>query len=149
MAENPANSKASLRSIAFKALKATVKGLLFYLVYFILWAVIAPFAQLVSGLQQSIEIFVVVYIVLIIIGEFLAGTLYQYFFNAGKALFVIFYFILSLRDGIMNVTFENIALVIDLRFFIGIAMLLSLLGFARSVFQAISFVGEKAELQRA
>jgi hypothetical protein len=145
MAENASDSKASVRKLTFKALKATIKGLLFYAVYFVLWTFIAPFASMVPGLQQSIEIFVVVYIVLIIIGEFMAGTIYQYFFGAGKALFVIFYMILSLRNGVMSLAFENLSLLIDLRFFIGIAMVLSLLGFAGSVLQAINFVSNRSE----
>jgi hypothetical protein len=38
-----------------------------------------------------------------------SGTIYQHFFNAAKALFVISYLILSLKGGIMGVTFENMS----------------------------------------
>jgi hypothetical protein len=145
MANNQSSFKTSLRSITFKALKATIKGVLFYATYFVLWMLIAPFAELVPGLQLMVETFVAVYITLMVIGELTAGTIYQHFFNAAKALFVIAYFILSLNGGIMGITFENISLLIDLRLFLVVAMLLSLLGLAKSVLQAINFMNEKAE----
>jgi hypothetical protein len=37
---------------------------------------------------------------------------------------------------------------VDLRLFLAIAMLLSLLGLAKSVFQAINYMSEKAEYTR-
>jgi hypothetical protein len=92
-----------------------------------------------------IETFVAVYITLMIIGEFTAGTVYQYFFSAAKTLFVIGYLILSLNGGMIGATFESISLLIDLRLFLVVAMVLSLLGLAKSVMQAVNFMNEKAE----
>jgi Ca2+/Na+ antiporter len=144
--ERKSGLKASLRKYTGKALKATIKGVLFYAVYFVLWMFVAPFATMIPGLQQSIETFVAIYITLMAIGELMAGTIYQYFFGAGKAMFVILYLMLSLKGGIMGMTIENINLLIDLRLFLAIAMLLSLLGLAKSVLQAINYVNDKAEL---
>ncbi len=138
--------RSNLRKMVFKALKATIKGVLVYAIYFIAWGFIAPVAQMVPGLQASLEAFVAVYVVLMVIGEFTSGTVYQYFFGAAKALFVVAYLIMSLNGGIMSMTFEGINLLVDLRLFLVITMILSLLGLARSVIQAINFMSEKAEL---
>lgn len=139
------NNSSTLRKIIFKAIKATVKGVIVYAVYFVLWMFLAPVSELIPSLQQMIEIFVAIYIVLMIIGELASGTVFQYFFNAAKALFVICYLILSLNGGIFGVTFENASLMVDLRLFLTVAILLGLLGFAKSVLQAINYMNERIE----
>jgi hypothetical protein len=145
MADANNDFKKKVRNFTFKALKATVKGILFYGIYFVLWMVLAPISELIPGFQQMIETFVIVYILLIIVGELTSGTIFQYFFNVTKALFVIGYLIFSLKSGIFGLTFQNVSLMVDLRVFLAIAMLLSLLGLAKSVFQAINYMNEKAE----
>ncbi len=148
MADANNDFKKRVRNFTFKALKATVKGILFYAIYFVLWMFLAPISEMVPGLQQMIETFVMVYIFLIIIGELTSGTIFQYFFNVAKALFVIGYLIFSLKGGIFGLTFQNVSLMVDLRLFLAIAMLLSLLGLAKPVFQAINYMNEKAEYTR-
>jgi len=140
--------KKRVRNFTFKALKATVKGILFYAIYFVLWMFLAPISDMVPGFQQMIETFVIVYICLMIVGELASGTVFQYFFNVAKALFVIGYLIFSLKGGILGLTFQNVSLMVDLRLFLAIAMLLSLLGLAKSVLQAINYMNEKAEYTR-
>ncbi|MDI6690991.1 MAG: hypothetical protein QME50_03870 [Candidatus Bathyarchaeota archaeon] len=145
MANSKNDSKTKLRHMTFKALKATVKGILFYAVYLILWMFLAPLSELILGFHQMVETFVVVYIILIIVGEVTSGTIFKHFFDAAKALFVICYLILSLNGGIFGISYQNLSLIVDLRPLIAIVTLLSLLGFAKSVFQAINFLNEKAE----
>jgi len=148
MADTGNNFKKKIRNFTFKALKATVKGILFYAIYFVLWMFLAPISDMVPGFQQMIETFVMVYILLMIVGELVSGTIFQYFFNVAKSLFVIGYLIFSLNGGIFGLTFQNVSLMVDLRLFLAIAMLLSLLGLARSVLQAINYMNEKAEYTR-
>jgi len=148
MAETEDGFKKNLRKFWYKALKATIKGILFYIFYFVLWSFLAPVADVIPGLQLMIETFVIIYIILMIIGELASGTIFQYFFNGAKALFVICYLILSLNGGIFGVTFQNISLSIDLRLFLTIAILLSLLGFAKSVLQAVNYLNERTEYTR-
>jgi hypothetical protein len=144
MAEN-VDFKKRLGKFVFKAIKATVKAVLLYVVYFFIASFLAPLSELVPGFQQSIEAFVAVYICLIVISELTSGTVYQYFFNVAKALFVILYLILGLGGGILGFSFENVSLMIDLSFFFIVAMLLSLLGFAKSILQAINYLNQKTE----
>ena len=148
MADTGNNFKKKIRNFTFKALKATVKGILFYAIYFVLWMFLAPISDMVPGFQQMIETFVIVYICLMIVGELASGTIFQYFFNVAKALFVIGYLIFSLNGGILGLTFQNLSLMVDLRLFLAIAMLLSLFGLAKSVLQAINYMSEKAEYTR-
>jgi len=147
MVEEKKDSKTRLQKITIKALKATIKGVIFYGIYFVLSMFLAPISEVVPGFQQTIEIFVIVYIFLMIIGELTSGTIFQHFFNTAKALFVILYLIFSLEGGIMSMTFQNVNLVVDLRLFLMIAILLSLLGVAKSVLKAVNFLNGKAEHQ--
>ena len=146
MANTNTSFKKNLRGIAFRALKAAIKGILFYIVYFVLSQLLAPVSTLVPGLQQMIETFFIVYIVLMIVGDLTSGTIYQHFFNAAKALFVIGYMLFSLRGAVFGTSFENVSLMVDLRMFLVIAVLLSLLGLAKTVLQAINYMSEKAEI---
>jgi hypothetical protein len=145
MVDTNTDFKTKARSFTFKALKATIKGILIYGIYLVLWMFLAPVAEIVPGFQQMVETFVMVYIIFTIIGELTSGTIFQYCFNVAKALFVIGYLIFSLKGGIFSLTYENVSVMADLRLFLTIAMLLSLLGLAKSVLQAINFMNEKAE----
>lgn len=140
------SSGRGFRGFAFKALKAAIKAIIVYVVYFFVWSFLSPLSELIPGIQQMMETFVIVYIVLMILGDLTSDTIYQHFFSAAKALFVIGYLMLSLNGGLFGVTFENISLMIDLRLFMLIAMILGLLGLAKSVLQAIDFMNQKAEL---
>ncbi|MEM2994961.1 MAG: hypothetical protein QXI91_02945 [Candidatus Bathyarchaeia archaeon] len=145
MAEGKNGFKAELKRLAFKTLRATVKGVLFYALYFILWIFIAPISEFVPNFRQTVETFVMVYTVLIVLGEFTSGTIFRYFLEATKFLFAISYLILYLKGGLFAISYRNVCLVVDLRLVLTIAMFLSLLGFAKSVLQAINFLNEKAE----
>jgi len=148
MVEEKNNFKVKHRKIAFKVLKATLKGVLFCALYFVLWMFLAPVSEIVPGFQQTVETFFIIYLTLMIVGELASGTILQYFFNTAKALFVILYLILALRGGIVSVAFQNLNVIVDLRLFLIIAMLLSLLGLAKSVLQAINYLGERAEYKQ-
>ena len=83
MGEERRGSKQRFRQFAGKALKATIKAVIIYVIYFILWSFLAPVSEMIPGFQQTVEIFVMVYIFLMIIGELSAGTIFNHFFKAG------------------------------------------------------------------
>jgi len=145
MVDTKNDSRETVQKIVLKVLKASLKGVLFYGVYFVLWMLLAPIPDIVPGFRQTVETFVMIYVFLIIFGELTSGTVFQHFFNVAKTLFVIGYLIFSLKSGILGVTFQNVRLTVDLRLFLIIAMLLGLLGFAKSLLQAISFLNQKGE----
>lgn len=125
---------------------ATVKATLLYGIYFILWTFLDPVSAFLPGLHAMVETFVVVYIVLMIIGDLTSGTILQHFFNTAKALFIICYLLISFQGGVMTLTFQNINLMVDLRIILTIATILGLLGLAKAMMQAINFLNERSEL---
>lgn len=80
-----------------------------------------------------------------ILGNLTEHTIFQYVFGTAKALFIVFYLILSLKNAIINVTLENLNLTVDLTTLYIVATLLSLLGFARVLLQLINFINERSE----
>lgn len=145
MTKEKRDFKKRVQAVTYKALKATIKGFIFYGIYFVLSLFLAPISETVPGLQLAIEIFVMMYIFLAIIGELTSGTIFHHFINTAKALFVILYLILYLKNGIVSTTFQNVSLIVDLRLFLIVATLVSLLALAKSMLQAINFLNQKAE----
>jgi uncharacterized ion transporter superfamily protein YfcC len=145
MVEEKKSGQSNVKNVAFRVVKATLRVVVVYLLYFFLAPLLAPIFKLVPGFAGTIETFVVVFIVLMVLGDLAERTIFQCFFSTARSLFVIAYLILSLGDGIINVGFENFSLSVNLTMFCTIAVLLSLLGLARSVLQAINFMNERAE----
>jgi hypothetical protein len=145
MAEQQKKSKNPIKDISFRVAKATVKAILVYLIYFLLAPMLAPLFGLIPGFMESIEAFIAVYIVLMILSDLTEKTVFQYFFNTARALFFIGYLLLSMGDGVLSTSYENFSLTVNLTLFYTIAVTLSLLGFARTILQAINFMHEKAE----
>jgi hypothetical protein len=147
MVEKQKKSKNLVKDVSFRVAKATVKAILVYLIYFLLVPMLAPLFELIPGFMESIEVFVIVYIVLMILGDLTAKTVFQYFFSTARALFFMAYLLLSMGDGVFNTSYENFTLTVNLTLFYTVAVLLSLLGFARTILQAINFMHEKAEAE--
>lgn len=145
MASDMRDGDDKLRGFVLRILKATAKAVIFYAVYFFVWFFLAPIAVLVPGLQLMVEAFVVVYIVLMILGDLTGGTIFQYFFSTAKSLFVICYLLFSLQGGILTASYEGVSLLVDLRMFVVVALLLGLVGFAKSILQAINYMNQRAE----
>jgi hypothetical protein len=145
MVEQQKKSKNLVKDISFRVAKATVKAMLVYLIYFLLMPMLAPLFELIPGFIESLEVFVVIYIVLIILGDLTAKTVFQYFFSTARALFFMAYLLLSMGDGVFNTSYENFSLTVNLTLFYTVTVLLSLLGFARTILKAINFMHEKAE----
>jgi hypothetical protein len=145
MAEQQKKRKNIVKDISFRVAKATVKAVLAYLLYFFLAPMLVPLFEMLPGFAESIEAFIVVYIVLMILGEITSKTIFQHFFNTARALFFIGYLLLSMGDGIFRTSYENFSLTVNLTLFYSIAATLSLIGLARTILQAINFMHERAE----
>lgn len=145
MAEQKTKSKNLVKDISFRVAKAAVKGILVYLLYFFLSPMLTPLFEIMPGLMESLEVFVAVYIVLMVLGDITAKTVFQLFFNTARALFFMGYLLLSMGDGVFCTSYESFSLTVNLTLFYTIAVTLSLLGFARTILQAINFLHKKAE----
>jgi hypothetical protein len=133
------------RKVVFRASKATIKGSVFYGVYFLLSQYMAPIFVLVPSFQQMLEAFVITYVVLLVAGELIRGTVYQHFLNMAKALFVVGYLMFSMGSGVINLSMGSVNIAVDLRLILTFAVLLSLLGVAKAVLEAVNYMSEKAE----
>ncbi|MGW8289455.1 MAG: hypothetical protein ACWGNP_04200, partial [Candidatus Bathyarchaeia archaeon] len=129
MAEQKTKNKNLVKDISFRVAKAAVKGILVYLLYFFLSLMLTPLFEIMPGLMESLEVFVAVYIVLMVLGDITAKTVFQLFFNTARALFFMGYLLLSMGDGVFCTSYESFSLTVNLTLFYTIAVTLSLLGF--------------------
>jgi len=58
---------------------------------------------------------------------------------------IVLYFSYVLNTGIINVTVEQINLIVDLRFFLAIFVLGGMLGFAKSILKLLNWMNEREE----
>lgn len=145
MGEQQTKTKNLVKDVSFRVAKATVRAILVYLLYFFLMPMLSPLFEMVPGFVESIEAFVIIYIVLMILGDLTAKTVFQHFFNTARSLFFLGYLILSMGDGVFSANYESFSISVNLTLFYAIAATLSLLGFARTFLQAINFLHEKSE----
>jgi hypothetical protein len=145
MVEQQKKSKNLVKDISFRVVKATVKAIIVYSIYFLLAPMLAPLFGLIPGFMESIEAFIAVYIALMILSDLTAKTVFQYFFNTARALFLTAYLLLFMGNGVFSTSYENFSLSVNLNLLYMVAVLLSLLSFARAILQSINFMHEKAE----
>jgi uncharacterized ion transporter superfamily protein YfcC len=135
-----------VKDIAFRVARASVIAILMYVLYLLVASLLTPVFDFVPWLAGTIEVFVTVYIVLMILGDLTRGTIFQQFFNVARSLFLIGYLLVSMGDGVISTSYESFSLTINLAMFYTFSVVLSLLGLARTVLQAINFMNERAEL---
>jgi hypothetical protein len=140
------NRKRRIWKTALRILKTAAKVVIVGIIYLFLSQFLAPASVIIPGLQGMIATFLIIYVVLMVVSDLTSGTILQHFFSGAKSLFVIAYLIFSLNSGFLEFTFGSVNLIVDLRLFLVVAMLLEMLGLAKSVMQGINFMNEKAEL---
>jgi hypothetical protein len=118
---------------------------LVYLIYLLLSPFLGSLSTFVPGFSEMVELLIAVNVVLMILGDLTANTVYSCFLGAGRAIFTIAFVVFALGDGVFNLSYQSFALTVDLTTIYGIVALLSLLGLARSVMKAINFMAERAE----
>ena len=145
MVEEKKKTPSRVKELALKFSLATIKATLIYALYFVLSPYLTVLSTIAPGFTGTIEFFAAVTIILMILSDLTANTVFKCFLNAGRAIFMIAYLVFVLGDGVFVISLENFSLTIDLTTFYTIAALLGLLGLARSVMQAINFMSERAE----
>ena len=144
--EQNTSTKQKIRTLSFRIAKTALKVAFIVIIYMLCSQILGQISIPIPGLQGMITTFVIMYVALMIISDLTSGSIIHHFFNGARSLFVIAYFIISLNSGILDYTFGNINLMIDVRLFVMFIMLFGLLGLAKSIIQAISFMNEKLEL---
>ena len=141
-----------LRRILPKVLKATVMGLLwFFLLYalpmLLLSQLPAQAEEMLPGYTQLLSTFAIVIVFFVVASELLAGTIFQYALNIGKALVFMAFFISALNGGFIAFDFEFIHIEADLRVYLAMLLTIDFMGLAKSLLQAIDFLAKKTERQ--
>lgn len=139
------NKNSTIKEITYRVLKASLKTILIYVIYILVTPMLAPITEIVPDLMGSIEAFVIIFVALMFLSDVTENTIFQYFFNTARQIYIIGYLLLSMGDGSISLSYESLSLTINLTIFYGIAVLLSLLGLARSILQAVEYMGKKAE----
>lgn len=140
-----------LRKILPKVLKATVKGLLWFFLLYVLPTLLLSdlVEEVLPGYTQLLSMFAIVIVFFVVVSELLAGTIFQYAFNIGKALVFMALFIYALDGGSVAFDFEMLHIEADLRVYLAMLLTINFLGLAKSLLQAIDFLAKKTESQLA
>ncbi len=136
----------SRRELVWRIAKTVAKVVVISLLYLVVLPFLQPFFQMAPELAASLEAFVVIYLVFMVIGDLTAKTIWHYVFNVASSFLVLSYLIYVLNNRLVSVTFEGVVLTLDLSLFYVTVVGLSLLGLARAFLQVINFLSEKAEV---
>ena len=145
MHEKSKKSQNKIKDISSRVAIAAVRAILMYVLFMLTTILLAPLLEYMPGIIGTIETFVIVFTVFMILGDLTRGTIFGHFLNVAKSLFVIAYLVLSVGDGMVGTIYQSYSITIDLTMFYIFAATLSLLGFARSILQTIGFVNERTE----
>jgi hypothetical protein len=143
---NPWKSgKITRKDLRSRAVKAIVKTVLACVLYVVLVVLLAPVSDLVAGFAETMQTFFIVYVVLMIVGEFAERTIFQPILNGARAVFVLFYVVLALGDSVIIVTSESATLTLNMSLVFTVVVALCLIGVASAALEAVSFLSERAE----
>ena len=145
MAKWTTNDKITKKEVFFRTLVATVKALVFYLLFNVAWVYVGSLFDSVPGFAASIQSFVIAYIAFMVIGTLTKGTIFNAVFNGARATLILFYMVSELGSSIISVTTQNVTLTVDLSLFLTVSVILSLVGLSTAVMEAFAFLNEKAE----
>ena len=133
------------RNISIRILKAGVKAVLVYIAYFIFTLLTQQVYELIEEYRFLIEGFFIAIAIFVFLIEFSSRTIFKYMLEFARSLFVIFYLIIALKSGIIDVNIQNVILVLNLQFFLLMLISINLIEIAKTVLSAIDFLHEKAE----
>jgi len=136
-----------------RIVKAVIKSLLYfvflYLVPMLFVSQMSAFApEVFVRYEQFLNLYIAIVIFFVVASELTSGTILQHGFNVGKAIIIMIFFVLALDGGVVQLDFEGIHILADLRIYLTILISINLLGLAKSILQAINFLSEKTEIDK-
>jgi hypothetical protein len=144
MTKDTKRGKITKQELGRRAIKASLKLSIVYVLYIIAWNYLGSLIESIPGFASTIQSFIVIYAVLIVVGDFTKGTIFHSVFNGARAILVAYYLVFS-TGNVVGVTLENVMLTFDISIFVVVAVILSLLGLASAFLEAVHFLNEKAE----
>jgi hypothetical protein len=144
MNKDTKGDKITKQELGRRAIKASLKLSIVFVLYIIAWNYLGSSIDSIPGFASLIQSFIVIYAVLLVIGDFTKGTIFHSIFNGARAILVAYYLVFS-TGNVVSVNMENVMLTIDISIFVAVAVVLSLLGLASAFLEAVHFLNEKAE----
>ena len=130
-----------------RILKAVAKSLIVLILFLIFSQLLSPLNKVFPQATSLLQMYVMVYVVFIVLGELTKGTIYQHALGMGKAFFFIGYTIYALNSGIITQTIESVTFTVNLEVFLMMIILIGTLDFAKSLLQIINYMATKAETE--
>ena len=141
--------KEQTRTFAPKIIKAALLVIITYLPLYFLSAFIEPLQSFFPWYAPATNLFAAVFTILLVVGVFTSGTIYQYVFGVARNLVTMIFFIYVLNGGIVDlagpIEGANVNIMVDLTVILAMIVLICLLGVGKNVVQAIDFVSNKGE----
>ena len=139
------NNSITKKEVVFRALEASLKALVFYLLFEVAWLYVGSLFDSVPGFGSTIQAIVIVFIVFMAIGTLTKGTIFHSMFNGARAVLILFYIVSEFGPSVVSVTEQNVTLSVDLSLFLIVSVILSLVGLSIAIMEAFAFLNEKAE----
>jgi len=138
--ENQLTTRATIPRLS----KAIFKTAIVYILFIIFSGFTIPFEGFYDY-KLLFTVFFVLYMIFVFVIELVRGTIFQHIVSIVQSLTIVIYFAYILNTGIISFTVEQINLMVDLRFFLAVFVLGSLLGFARSMLSLLNWMNEREE----
>ncbi len=142
-------TKTFARKFVPRIIKAALLVIITYLPFYFLSAFIEPFQSFFPWYAPTTNLFAAVFMILLVVGVFTSGTIYQYVFGVARALVTMIFFIYVLNGGIVALAVPvegaSVNVMVDLTVILAMIVLVCLLGIGKNVVQAIDFVSAKVE----
>jgi hypothetical protein len=142
-------TKTFARKFVPRIIKAALLVIITYLPFYFLSAFVEPFQSFFPWYAPTTNLFAAVFMILLVVGVFTSGTIYQYVFGVARALVTMIFFIYVLNGGIVALAVPvegaSVNVMVDLTVILAMIVLVCLLEIGKNVFQAIDFVSAKVE----
>ncbi len=96
--------------------------------------------------QSLINLFVIVLAGFTFASGFLRGTIFKYFVEGGRDLFIIGLIVYAISKGPLSLTVQNIRVEIDATFILTLFLLATSIDLARTMLSALNYLVEKEKL---
>lgn len=129
------------------AVKAAVKGAVGVLILIAISELSAPFKGMLPYQGLTFDVLPVVFILLMVTGELLSGTVFYHVLNIANTLLLTGYLLYVFNTSMLVFNIENITFIIDLRIILSIALMLNLVGFAKALLGLVGHLAEHVKME--
>jgi hypothetical protein len=134
--------------MAKNAIKALVKGVIAVLILIAISRLTAPFTAVLPEYNLAFNVFALVFVLFMVIGQLFADTIFKHILDVFSALFLIGYLLYTFTTNVLVINVENVTFIIDLQVILSIIMLLSLVGFAKALLGLVNYMVENVNSEK-